>query len=91
VITTGPRSEQRPVTAEVRALPAVEERIVPLYEPMERAAMAALSRYKDGELALLLDFLNRARDAALVAMAELRTLAAPPRPKSPGRARRPRR
>jgi DNA-binding MarR family transcriptional regulator len=75
----------------VRVLPAVEERIVPLYEPMERAAMAALSRYKDDELALLFDFLNRARDAALAAMAELRTFAAPPKPKPRGLARRPRR
>ncbi len=61
----------------VRALPAVEERVAPLFEPMERAAMAALSRYRDDELALLLDFLTRARDAALTAMVELRALPDP--------------
>jgi DNA-binding MarR family transcriptional regulator len=58
----------------VRALPAVVERIAPLFEPMERAAMAALSKYRDDELALILNFLTRARDAALTAMSELRTL-----------------
>jgi DNA-binding MarR family transcriptional regulator len=73
----------------VRALPAVAERIVPLYEPMERAAMAALLRYKDSELALVLDFLNGAREAALVAMAELRTLATPSKSKARDRTRRP--
>lgn len=55
----------------VRALPAVAERVAPLFEPMQRAAMAALSSYREEELALLLDFLNRAREAALAAMAEL--------------------
>jgi DNA-binding MarR family transcriptional regulator len=58
----------------VRALPAVLERIAPLFEPMERAAMAVLSKYRDDELALILNFLTRARDAALTAMSELRTL-----------------
>jgi DNA-binding MarR family transcriptional regulator len=61
----------------VRALPAVGERVAPLFEPMERAAMAVLSSYRDDELALLLDFLSRARDAALTAMSELRTLPEP--------------
>ncbi len=61
----------------VRVLPAVEERVVPLFEPMERAAMAMLSSYSDDELALLLDFLTRARDAALAAMAELQTAVVP--------------
>ena len=55
----------------VRALPVVVERIAPLFEPMERAAMSVLSRYHDDELALILDFLTRARDAALTAMSEL--------------------
>jgi DNA-binding MarR family transcriptional regulator len=64
----------------VRALPAVAERVAPLFEPMERSAMAVLSRYGDEELVLLLDFVTRARDAALAAMSELRTLA-PARPK----------
>jgi DNA-binding MarR family transcriptional regulator len=56
----------------VRALPAVEERIVPLFEPMERQAMAALARFDDEQLALILDFLTSSRDAAAEAMAELR-------------------
>jgi hypothetical protein len=58
-------------------LPAVSERVAPLFEPMERTAMAVLSKYRDDELALLLDFLTRARDAALTAMSELRALPGP--------------
>jgi DNA-binding MarR family transcriptional regulator len=58
----------------VRALPAVLERVAPLFQPMERAAMAVLSKYRDDELALILSFLTRARDAALMAMSELRAL-----------------
>jgi DNA-binding MarR family transcriptional regulator len=56
----------------VRATDAVAERIAPLFAPMERAAMAALSQYRERELALLLDFLSRLGEAALAAMAELR-------------------
>jgi MarR family protein len=44
----------------VRVLPAVLQRVMPLFEPMERSAMAVLSNYSDDELALLLDFLTRA-------------------------------
>jgi DNA-binding MarR family transcriptional regulator len=58
----------------VRALPAVLERVGPLFQPMERAAMAVLSKYSDDELALILNFLTRARDATLTAMSELRAL-----------------
>ena len=58
----------------VRALPAVWERVAPLFEPMERSAMAVLAGYRDEELALLLSFLTSARDAALAAIAELRAL-----------------
>jgi hypothetical protein len=61
----------------VRMLPAVGERVAPLFAPMERAAMGVLSSYRDDELALLLDFLTRARDAALTAMSELRALPEP--------------
>jgi DNA-binding MarR family transcriptional regulator len=68
----------------VRALPAVMERVAPLFEPMERSAMAVLAKYRDEELALLLSFLNAAREAALAAMAELRAL-----PAVPSRTRRP--
>ncbi|MBO0763077.1 MAG: MarR family transcriptional regulator [Hyphomicrobiaceae bacterium] len=71
----------------VRALPAVLKRVLPLFEPMERAAMAVLSRYRDDELALILDFLTRAGNAALAAMSELqasserRSPMKPPEPK----------
>jgi DNA-binding MarR family transcriptional regulator len=58
----------------VRALPDVLERVGPLFKPMERAAMAVLSKYSDDELALILNFLTRARDAAVTAMSELRAL-----------------
>jgi DNA-binding MarR family transcriptional regulator len=61
--------------------PAVSERIAPLFEPMERTAMGVLSKYRDDELALLLDFLTTARDAALTAMSELHALPAPKLPK----------
>jgi len=61
----------------VRAPPAVLERIAPLFEPIERAAMAVLSNYRDDQLALILNFLTRARDAALTALSELRALAEP--------------
>ncbi|MFI4935599.1 MAG: MarR family winged helix-turn-helix transcriptional regulator [Caulobacterales bacterium] len=71
----------------VRALPAIAQRIAPLFEPMERAAMAALADYSNSELALLLGFLTRAREAALAAMAELRARDAP----APKRQPKPRR
>jgi DNA-binding MarR family transcriptional regulator len=61
----------------VTALPAVSERLAPLFAPMERAAMAVLSNYRDDELALFLDFLTAARGAALSAMSRLRTLPQP--------------
>ena len=71
----------------VRVLPAVGERVAPLFAPMERTAMGVLSSYRDEELALLLAFLTRARDAALAAMAELRAL---PEPRSKPKPRKPR-
>jgi DNA-binding MarR family transcriptional regulator len=61
----------------VCALPAVAERVLPLFEPMERTAIAVLSNYRDDELALVVDFLTRAHDAALSSMSELRRLAEP--------------
>jgi DNA-binding MarR family transcriptional regulator len=74
----------------VTATPAVAQRVAPLFEPMERNAMSALAIYRDDELALLLDFLKSASDAALVAMAELRGRPARPSasPRSPGSRRR---
>jgi len=76
----------------VRALPAVERRAAPLYRPMERAGMAALSHYDDAQLALVLDFIERAYEAAAVALAELRQQrnAGKARP-GPGKAGRPNR
>src|SRR5581483_4850439 len=55
----------------VRALPSVAEEAGPLFAPMERAALGALSAYRESELELLLDFLTRIRAAAASAMAEL--------------------
>lgn len=55
----------------VRALPAVTRRLGPFFAPMERGAMATLSRYSEKELGFLLDFFSRARDTALAAMTEL--------------------
>jgi DNA-binding MarR family transcriptional regulator len=51
----------------VRALPAIERRAAPLFQPMERAAMAVLARYTDKELALLLDVFTRLGEAATAA------------------------
>src|SRR5215467_9574698 len=62
----------------VRALPPVRERVAPLFEPMERSAVAVLAKYRNEELALLLNFLNAARDAGLAAMTELCALPAVP-------------
>lgn len=66
----------------VRVLPAVAQRIEPLFEPMERAARAALASYRAEELIFLLDFLKSMNAAGLAAMAELRTRGAsgPARP-----------
>lgn len=61
----------------VKAEPLVFDRIVPLFEPMQRAALAALAPYRDDELALLLDFFTRVRAASLTAMTELRARPAP--------------
>ncbi|MGA7326581.1 MAG: MarR family transcriptional regulator [Rhodomicrobium sp.] len=69
----------------VHALPAVDKQIAPLFEPMQRAAISALSSYRDDELMLLLDFFGRARSAAHMAMAELAALA--PSRRKPGRAK----
>lgn len=72
----------------VVALPAVSERVEPLFAPMERAAMAVLSKYRDDELALFLDFLATARDAALNAMTQLRVLPEPGLTRKPPKAKR---
>lgn len=56
----------------VRTTSAIEKKLMPLYEPMQRHAMGALDEFGDKDLALLLDFLTRARDAARDAMLELK-------------------
>jgi hypothetical protein len=43
-----------------------------LFKPMEHAALSGLSGYGEKDLALLLDFLVRAHEAAVAAMATLR-------------------
>jgi DNA-binding MarR family transcriptional regulator len=63
------REDRRKVI--VRLTPAVERRVVPLFRPMETAAMSALADYADEELKLLLDFFRRAGAAAATALAEL--------------------
>jgi DNA-binding MarR family transcriptional regulator len=61
----------------VRLAPTALERAGPYFAPMERATRDALAGYGDRELALLLDFLAKSRDAAARAMAELQALADP--------------
>jgi hypothetical protein len=61
----------------VQASAAVAERVMPLFAPMQRHAMATLAPYSEAELALLLDFLRRARDAGSAALAELTAAPAP--------------
>jgi DNA-binding MarR family transcriptional regulator len=59
----------------VRALPAVERRITPLFEPMQRAMSAAIAGYGENELALLIDFLIRVHEEAVTATESLQTKA----------------
>jgi len=63
----------------VTTLPAVRERVVPLFKPLQRAVMSMSSGYSDEDLAFLVDFFTRARQASLAAMAELRSMKAPKR------------
>lgn len=64
------RGDRRKVL--VRALPAVERRVLPLSRPMEQGMSALLSEYGDRDLALLLDFLLRAHEGAVAATTVLR-------------------
>ena len=61
----------------VRALPAVERRIGPLFQPMERGAMSVLTQCSDKELAFMLDGFTRLGEAATMAITKLNA-----RPKS---------
>jgi DNA-binding MarR family transcriptional regulator len=70
----------------VEATDTVAERVLPLFEPMQRHAMGALAPYGEAELTLLLDFLRRGRDAGSAALAELNAMPAPAEPKRRRRA-----
>jgi DNA-binding MarR family transcriptional regulator len=78
--------DRRKVT--VSTEPVVFQRIAPLFEPMQRAAMAAVAPYSEDELALLLDFFTRVRQASLGAMTELRDGVATTERRPRGRGRR---
>lgn len=56
----------------VRALPAIEQSIGPLFQPMAEATAAALATYDDAQLAFALAFMTRMNEAATEAMAVLR-------------------
>jgi len=58
----------------VRALPAAERRIAPVFEPMQRAISAAVAGYGENELAILIDFFTRHHTEAVAATAELQTV-----------------
>lgn len=68
------RDDRRKVL--VRALPAVERRVAPLFAPMGEGMLSVLSAYSEAELALLLDFLLRSHQAAIEATTQLRAGAA---------------
>jgi|SRR5215472_8283371 len=61
----------------VRALPAVMKRIMPLFAPMERHAMAALDALSDNELVKFLEMMTRANEAGRLAMKELLAIPKP--------------
>jgi DNA-binding MarR family transcriptional regulator len=56
----------------VRATAEGARRAAPLFAPMAKASAAVLAGYSETELALLLDFLRKSRDASLAVLSELR-------------------
>jgi DNA-binding MarR family transcriptional regulator len=56
----------------VRETPEAQARTAPLFAPMAAAAAAVLAAYSDADLALLLGFLEKSRDASLEVLAKLR-------------------
>lgn len=56
----------------VRVVPEALQKAMPIFEPMRRASLDVLSRYRDDELALILDFLTRSRSASEVVVTKLR-------------------
>lgn len=63
-------SDRRKVVVEVP--PAVQRRVTPLGEPMQKAMLTVLNKYDNDELQLLLDFVRSAREASLGAIATLK-------------------
>jgi DNA-binding MarR family transcriptional regulator len=55
----------------VRARPAMTRRIAPLYDSLQREMTALWSAYGDEQLALILDFLVRSCDLAVLEIAKL--------------------
>jgi DNA-binding MarR family transcriptional regulator len=60
----------------VRARPAMTRRIAPLYDSLQREMTTLWSRYSDAQLALILDFLTRSCDLAVLEIAKLQRGAA---------------
>lgn len=71
----------------VRARPAMTRRIAPLYDSLQREMTALWSRYGDGELALVLDFLTKSCDLAVHEIAKLQSVRPAARTRSPARRR----
>jgi DNA-binding MarR family transcriptional regulator len=66
----------------VRARPAMTRRIAPVYDSLQREMTALWTRYRDGELELILDFLKASCDLAVHEIAKLQD-------KRPAAAKRP--
>lgn len=75
-------SDRRKVV--VRALPDVNKRVAPMFEPMLRAVTETLASYDIAQLTVLLDFITRACAASDVALAALNDL-----PKAPSKGSKP--
>ena len=61
----------------VGMVPEAMARAMPIFEPMRRASAQVLSHYKDDELTLILDFLNRSQSASLEVLAKVRAKTKP--------------
>ena len=60
----------------VAVLPSVQENLNPLGEPMQAAVFGVLARYKDRDLAMLLEMLSELQAAGLSAIKEVKERAA---------------
>jgi DNA-binding MarR family transcriptional regulator len=72
----------------VRVPPTVLQRLLPIGEPMGRAAQAILSSYDDQQLALILDFLVRSHESAVAVTTKMRAETAASRKAKPKRRKR---